>query len=411
LLSLLIFPAVSYFTGRIVKSMRKKTVSGQAELSNIASMYEESISGLRVIKSFSAIDFFQGKFEARNRKYTRLTNSIIRLVELTAPLAEVLISISLMALILVGSMLILKDGSLSAGSLILFVVVFARLVPPFQTAIKSYGYIQRGLVSARRVFETLESEEKIVEKDNALPIKDFQNSIQFQEVNFAYESDDVLHNISLEIKKGETIALVGNSGGGKSTIVNLLLRFYDIQNGQLLIDGKNIQDYIISDVRQLYGVVSQDVLLFNDTIFNNICFGKEAISEERVIEAARIANAHDFIQEMPDGYQTLVGDRGMKLSGGQKQRISIARAILNNPPILLLDEATSALDSQSEQAVQQALNNVMRGRTAIIIAHRLSTVQNADRIVVLQNGSIVEEGRHEELLGKQGVYYKNYAAL
>ena len=404
LLSLLIFPAVSYFTGRISKSIRKKAKSGQAELSNISSMYEESISGLRVIKSFGTIDFFRSKFESKNQKYTRINNSIIRLMELTAPLAEVLISTSLMVIILVGSIMVMSKYAFSAEGLILFVVVFARLVPPFQTAIKSYSYIQRGLVSARRIFEILESDEKIIEKENALIIKEFQDKIEFQNVNFAYQSENVLKNINLTIKKGETLALVGNSGGGKSTIINLLLRFYDIENGKLLIDGKNIQDYVISDVRTLYGVVSQDILLFNDTIFNNICFGKE-IDAERVIEAARIANVHDFIMEMPDGYQTLVGDRGMTLSGGQKQRISIARAVVGNPPILLLDEATSSLDNQSEQAVRQALHNIMQNRTSIIIAHRLSTIQSADRIIVLQNGEIVEEGSHKELSEKQAYYY------
>jgi subfamily B ATP-binding cassette protein MsbA len=404
LFSLLVFPVVAYFTGRISKSIRKKARAGQAELSDISAMYEESISGLRVVKSFGAIDFFKAKFEQRNSKYTRLNNIIIRLVELTAPLAEVLISASLMMLVLVGGILILNKGVLSPNSLILFVLVFARLVPPFQTVIKAYGYIQRGLVSARRVFEVLESDEKIIEKENAIPIKVFNNSILFQNISFAYEQENVLKNICLEIKKGETIALVGNSGGGKSTVMNLLLRFYDASSGQLLIDGKNIQDYVISDVRQLYGVVSQDILLFNDTIFNNICFGKEDIAMERVEEAARIANAHDFIMETPNGYQTQVGDRGMTLSGGQKQRISIARAIIGNPPILLLDEATSSLDSQSEQAVQQALNNIMQNRTSIVVAHRLSTIQNADRIIVLQNGEIVEEGTHKDLLEKQGYY-------
>jgi len=405
LLSLIIFPAVSYFTGRITKTIRAKAKSGQAELSNLSAIYEESISGVRVIKSFGTIDFFRKKFETGNRKYTLLTKSIIRLMELIAPLSEILIVLSLMIIILAGGIFILKNQSLSPDSLILFVVVFARLVPPFHTSIKSYGYIQRGLVSARRVFEILESDEKIIEKQDALPVKEFQDSISFKNVSFAYGSENVLKSINLTIKKGETIALVGNSGGGKSTLMNLLLRFYDTSAGELLIDGKNIQDYIISDVRTLYGVVSQDILLFNDTIFNNICFGKKDIPLEKVMEAAKIANAHDFIMELPNRYHTVVGDRGMSLSGGQKQRISIARAVIGNPPVLLLDEATSALDSQSEQAVQEALHNIMKNRTSIVIAHRLSTIQNADRIIVIQNGEIAEEGTHKELSEKQALYY------
>jgi subfamily B ATP-binding cassette protein MsbA len=294
-----------------------------------------------------------------------------------------------------------------ASSLILFVLIFARLIPPIQSFIKGYGYIQKGLISANRIFEILDSDEKIIEKPNAIPIKTLENSILLQNINFAYENDLVLQNINLEIKKGKSIALVGNSGGGKSTIVNLLLRFYDVVDGEILFDGINIQNYVISDIRTLFGVVTQDVILFNDTVFNNICFGKTAtIDKEKVIQAAKNAGAHDFIMEMPQGYDTVIGDRGVKLSGGQRQRLSIARALLQDPPVLLLDEATSALDSQSEEIVQQAINYLMQNRTSIIIAHRLSTIQNVDKIIVLKNGKIVEEGRHTELIAQKGEYAK-----
>jgi subfamily B ATP-binding cassette protein MsbA len=406
--SLLIFPLISYITGKISKAIRRKASQGQAELDKISSMYEETISGLRVIKGFSSQNHFFIKFEKTNEHFTKYTKKILRYIELSPPTSEILALTSMLCVILIGGIVLINSGDMNAKSLIFFVVVFARLIPPIQAFIRGYSYIQKGLISANRIFKILNSDEKIIEKSNAIPIKTLKDSIILKNINFAYHTDLILHNVSLEIKKGEKIALVGNSGGGKSTIINLLLRFYDISDGEILFDNKNIQDYIISDIRMLFGVVSQDVMLFNDSVFNNISFGKTNtdIDKEKIVQAAKNAGAHDFIMEMSKGYDTIIGDRGVKFSGGQRQRLSIARALLQNPPILLLDEATSSLDSQSEQIVQQALDYLMQNRTSIIIAHRLSTIQNADRIIVLKDGKIIEQGTHTELITKQEEYYK-----
>ncbi|MDD3281039.1 MAG: ATP-binding cassette domain-containing protein, partial [Bacteroidales bacterium] len=300
-----------------------------------------------------------------------------------------------------------KNTHLRADTLILFVLIFARLIPPIQAGVRSFNLMQKSLVSARRIFEVLDAEEVVVEKQNAIPIKCFTHSIELKNLSFAYEENRrVLKDINLYFEKGKTLAIVGASGSGKTTLLNLLPRFYDVQEGDILIDGVSVKEYVISDIRALMGQVSQEVLLFNDTIFNNICFGLENISEREVIEAAKIANADEFISAMPQAYQSVIGDRGVKLSGGQRQRLSIARAVLCNPHILLLDEATSSLDSQSELYVQEALDNIMKNRTSIVVAHRLSTVQNADHIVVLEEGRIVEEGNHHSLLTKNGLYAK-----
>jgi len=282
---------------------------------------------------------------------------------------------------------------------------FSQMIPPAKAITKAAYNIQKGSASVDRIEKVLNEPEVIIEKPNAKKINGFNNSIEFRDVSFAYENLDVLNNLQLEIPKGKNIALVGPSGAGKSTLINLLLRFYDCQQGELFIDGTDIKDYNISDVRSQFGIVSQEAILFNDSIYNNICFGWEA-SEEQVIEAAKIANAHEFILETENGYDTIIGDRGTRLSGGQKQRISIARAILRNPPILLFDEATSSLDTESEMLVQDALNKLLKGRTSIIIAHRLSTIQNADEIVVLKEGKIEEQGTHKELISKNGLYKK-----
>ena len=408
LVSITIFPLLTYLLSRISNSIRRKSKQGQEQLSAIGSMFEESISGLRIIKGFNAIDFFIRKFKGVNKEYTRLLNKVHRKIEMASPLSEVLCTVSLcLVLALGGYLMFQKNTHLRADTLILFVLIFARLIPPIQAGVRSFNLMQKSLVSARRVFEILDAEEVVVEKQNAIPIKCFTDSIELKNLSFAYEPNKwVLKNINLYIEKGKTLAIVGASGSGKTTLLNLLPRFYDVNEGDILIDGVSVKEYVISDIRALMGQVSQEVLLFNDTIFNNICFGLENISEREVIEAAKIANADEFISTMPQAYQSIIGDRGVKLSGGQRQRLSIARAVLRNPHILLLDEATSSLDSQSELYVQEALDNIMKNRTSIVVAHRLSTVQKADHIVVLEEGRIVEEGNHHSLLTKNGLYAK-----
>ncbi len=408
LVSLSIFPLLTFILTKISVSIRRKSKQGQAQLSILGSMFEESISGLRIIKGFNAIDYFIQKFKVVNQSYTRLINKVNRKVELASPLSEVLCTLSLCFVIGIGSYLLFtQKGHLRADTLILFVLVFARLIPPLQAGVRSFNLMQKALVSARRVFELMDADEVVEEKMNALPIKHFEHNITFKDVSFAYESSKgVLHHINLTIEKGQSLALVGMSGAGKTTLLNLLPRFYDVSQGEILLDGVNIKDYVISDLRALMGLVSQDILLFNDTVYNNICFGLENVSEKQVYEAAKIANADEFISAMPQGYQTNIGDRGVKLSGGQRQRLSIARAVLRNPEILLFDEATSALDSQSEVMVQEAIENVMRNRTSVMIAHRLTSVQNADRILVFQEGNVVEEGSHHQLIQQNGMYAK-----
>ncbi len=406
IMSLILVPTVGYAASKITKKIRLKAKKGQEELSKLSADYEESISGIRVIKSFNAEDFFNQKFQSHNHEFATTTKKMLRYTELAAPLSEILTIFAMLVVIFVGSIFIFNNNNhFTSESLILFVLVFARLIPPIQSSIRAYSYIQKGIISAKRIFEVMDSDEKIIEKPHATPIKDFSDKIVFQNVLFHYEQQTVLQDFNLDIHKGEKIALVGASGSGKTTIVNLLLRLYDIEDGSLTIDGKPIQDYIISDVRALFGLVSQDVILFNDTIANNICFSKTSFSEQDIITAAKIADAHDFITSMPQQYQTIIGDRGMNLSGGQRQKISIARAILNNPPILVFDEATSSLDSQSEISVQKAIEKITKDKTTIIIAHKLKTVQDADRILVLSKGKIMEEGNHQTLMALKGLYY------
>ncbi|MBO4739708.1 MAG: ABC transporter ATP-binding protein [Bacteroidales bacterium] len=405
LITITIVPLVVFATNKISHKIRMQSKDSQQQLSILTAHYEEAISGLKVVKGYNAENFFYNKFYKFNKRYASLSKKIFRYVELSAPLSEVLTIGALLIVILIGSMLILNNKGLSSESLIFFVLIFARLIPPIHSCIRAYNYVQKGVVSAERILEVLDSDEKIIEKPNAIPINTFKHEIVFSHVNFSYETQPTLQDINLSIKKGEKIALVGESGSGKTSIVNLLLRLYDISGGQLTIDGIDIRDYIISDVRKLSGLVSQDVILFNDSIKNNICFGRE-FDEAKVIEAAKMANAHEFIMQMPQQYETIIGDRGLTLSGGQRQRLSIARAIINNPPVLLLDEATSALDSHSEHVVQTALNNVLRDKTAVIVAHRLATIQNADKIIVLQKGKIVEVGNNQQLLEQKGLYYQ-----
>ena len=322
-------------------------------------------------------------------------------------MSEFLSSMVVILVLWFGGTLILGGSNhIDAGSFISYVVVFSQIISPAKSFSQGYYNVQKGIASAERIFEILDAEEVITEKENALKIKAFNDSIEYKGVHFSYGKDEVLKGINLKIDKGKFVALVGESGGGKSTMADLLPRFYDVEDGSVRVDGHDIRDYKISDLRGLMGIVSQDTILFNDTVFNNIAFGMKDVSKEQVIEAAKIANAHEFIMELEQGYDTRIGDRGMNLSGGQRQRLSIARAVLKNPPILILDEATSSLDTESERLVQDALSKVMSQRTSIVIAHRLSTIQYADEIVVLQKGQIIERGKHDDLIALGGVYKK-----
>ena len=333
--------------------------------------------------------------------------SMFRKRDLASPLSETLGAIVMMLLVWFGgNMVIDPEVEFSAGQFLAYIAIFFQLLNPAKSLSTAYYNIQKGAASTERIDGIIEAENNIKDKANTSELTQFQTSIEYKDLNFAYEETSVLKGINLKIQKGKTIALVGQSGGGKSTMVDLLPRFYDPNKGGIFIDGKDIRDYKIKDLRALMGIVSQQSILFNDTIFNNICLGTENANEEAVIEAAKIANAHEFIEKLPEGYQTNIGDGGGKLSGGQRQRLSIARAVLKNPPIMILDEATSALDTESEKLVQDALYKLMENRTSVVIAHRLSTIQHADEIIVMQDGKIVERGSHENLMTQSGVYKK-----
>lgn len=407
----LLLPIGGLIIGWIGKSLKKDSLDGQNRFAGMLATIEETIGGLRIIKAFNAIDYSSEKFNEQNGRYTRVIKFVNRKRDLSSPMSEFLSSIIIAIVIWFGATLILDAAknpeavsSITAANFIAYIVVFSQIISPAKSFSQGFYSLQKGMASADRIFEVLDAEEVIVEKQDALPLPDFKDSIVYNNVSFHYNEVNVLKNIDLTIPKGKMIALVGESGGGKSTLVDLLPRFYDVSQGRITIDGVDVRDFKICDVRGLMGIVSQESILFNDTVFNNIAFGLEHATREAVIEAAKIANAHDFIMEMEDGYDTYIGDRGMNLSGGQRQRISIARAVLKNPPILILDEATSSLDTESERLVQEALAKVMTNRTSIVIAHRLSTIQNADEILVMVKGQIVERGKHEELIEKGGVY-------
>ena len=404
---LIVLPLAGLIIGKVGKMLKKESKEGQTKLAGIISTVEETISGLRIIKAFNAIRYSSDKFEEQNSDYTKVLRGIHRKRDMSSPMSEFLSSAVVILVLWFGGKLILGGGNhIDAGSFISYIVVFSQIISPAKSFSQGYYNVQKGIASAERIFEILDAEEVITEKENALPIKDFKNSIEYKDVHFSYGKDEVLKGIDLKIPKGKFVALVGESGGGKSTMADLLPRFYEVGEGSVNIDGHDIRDYKIGDLRGLMGVVSQETILFNDTVFNNIAFGMKDVSKEQVIEAAKIANAHEFIMELEQGYDTRIGDRGMNLSGGQRQRLSIARAVLKNPPILILDEATSSLDTESERLVQDALSKVMSQRTSIVIAHRLSTIQYADEIVVLQKGKIIERGKHDDLIALGGIYKK-----
>jgi ATP-binding cassette, subfamily B, bacterial MsbA len=405
---LVLFPVSGFIISKIGSSLKRTSDKGQAKMGELLSNIEETISGLRIIKAFNAIGMVNARFHAINNNYTKLMNRLFRKRDLASPLSEFMAIVVVGAVLLYGGTLILTSNSsdLTASVFITYLVMFSQLINPVKSFTDAYSNIQKGAASVERIEQVLNADEVITEKPDAKSISTFNDSIIYNGVSFTYEKEEVLHDINIEIKKGKTIALVGPSGAGKSTMVDLLPRFYDCTEGELLIDGINVKDYKISDLRRLMGIVTQETILFNESVYNNIAFGMPGVTEEDVIRAAKIANAHEFIIQMEKGYQTNIGDRGMKLSGGQKQRLSIARAVLMNPPVMILDEATSSLDTESERLVQDALMKLMQSRTSVIIAHRLSTVQFADEIIVLQYGKIVERGTHNELMELQGVYFK-----
>lgn len=403
---LVLLPFSGWLIGRVGRSLKRRSTQGQEQSGELLSQIEETLGGLRVIKAFNAEHKLEARFSALNDKLRNTLNKINRRYNLAHPMSELLGTIVIAILLWFGGVLIVGNNSgISASQFIYYIVIFYSIIAPSKELSKASYSIQKGLASLERVDMILFSENQIKEPKNPKPYKSFTNKIEFKNLSFKYDTDWVLKNINLTLEKGKTIALVGQSGSGKSTLVDLLPRYYDPEVGEILLDGVNIKNYNTHDIRSEMGNVNQEAILFNDTFFNNICFGVDNASMEQVIEAAKIANAHEFILSTEDGYQTNIGDRGSKLSGGQRQRISIARAILKNPPILILDEATSALDTESEKMVQEALEKLMLNRTTLVVAHRLSTIKRADEICVMNDGCIVERGKHDELIALNG-YYK-----
>lgn len=402
---LVLLPLAGYVMGQVGKKLKRKSLEGQQQWGGLMSQIEETLGGLRIIKAFNAEKKIQARFESSNDRFRRTTIRIYRRQQMAHPMSEFLGTATIAIVLWYGGTLILSNHStIDASTFIYYLVIFYSIINPAKDLSKSVYAIQKGLASMDRIDKILKAESNI--NDPADPKKiELNKEIRYNNIWFKYQHDWVLKGVDLVIPKGKTVALVGQSGSGKSTLVDLLPRFYDVDKGSIIIDGTDIRDASLYDLRGLMGNVNQEAILFNDTFFNNISFGVEGATLEQVKEAARIANAHEFIMASEDGYNTNIGDRGGKLSGGQRQRISIARAILKNPPILILDEATSALDTESERLVQEALENLMRNRTTIVIAHRLSTIRNADEICVMHEGEIVERGRHKELLDLNG-YYK-----
>jgi subfamily B ATP-binding cassette protein MsbA len=410
--TIIVLPVSGFLIASLTKRLRRDAKEGQQLLGDLLSIIEETISGVRIIKAFNAEKQINTRFETLNQRYSNMLRRMWNRKELATPTSEVLGVGLVVCVILYGGSLVLNGtGDFTASQFITYIAIYSQILTPAKNISGAISNIQRGLIAAEQIFTIIDVPVKIKDGPGALPVTGFNDRIEYRNVYFSYLREEhgyVLNNINLVIPKGKTIALVGQSGSGKTTLAEMLPRFYDLEKGEIFLDGKNIKEYKLRDLRELMGVVNQESILFNDTVSNNIAFGKPEASEEEIINAAKIANAHEFISQMPDGYQTNIGDRGGKLSGGQRQRISIARAVLKNPPILILDEATSALDTESERLVQDALTSLMKNRTTLVIAHRLSTIQHADEIIVMQQGVIIERGHHDELLARSGTYKKLY---
>ncbi|MGZ4049948.1 MAG: ABC transporter ATP-binding protein [Bacteroidia bacterium] len=409
LIAFILLPVTALLIGRIGKSLKRSDSRGKEKMGILLSIMDETLGGLRIIKGFNAEKNINEKFREENQLYTNISIRMYRKVDLASPLSEFLGIAVLVVILYLGGKMVIEGQSMDGALLIFYLVMFSQLLTPAKSFTSAYYSVQKGLASSERIDQILNAEVTIKDAPNPKPITKFEKEIEYKNVSFAYRDGEigwVLNNINLKIEKGKTIALVGQSGSGKTTMADMLPRFYDTTKGEILIDGVSVKDAKMKDIRALMGIVTQESILFNDTVFNNIAFGIEGVTEQQVIEAAKIANAHEFIMQMPEGYYTNIGDRGSKMSGGQRQRMSIARAVLKNPPILILDEATSALDTESERLVQDALNKLMKNRTSVVIAHRLSTIQHADEIIVMQKGEIIERGTHTQLLANNGTYSK-----
>ncbi len=396
-------PLVAFVIGSIVKRLRKPAKAAQDELGQMTSQLDESLSGIKIIKSYNAEVYSKSKYSGMNDIYSRLMRSMARRQQLASPISEFL-GITAVAVLLVYGATLVANGELGGAEFIAYVGIFSQITRPVRAFADAFGTINQGIAAGERIFGLLDTPAGVTDRPDAVLLDEFCRDIEFRDVWFRYEDREIIKGVSFRIAKGETVALVGPSGGGKSTLSDLVPRFYDPERGTVLIDGRDVRDYTMESIRAHLGMVAQETVLFNDTIENNIRLGVPDASHDDVVRAAKIANAHNFITETENGYDTNIGDRGVKLSGGQRQRLSIARAVLKNPDILILDEATSALDTESEKLVQSALDHLLEGRTSLVIAHRLSTIQNADRIVVVDAGQIVEEGTHDDLMKKGGLY-------